>query len=979
MKKIVALALSFLMIASLLTVNVGAANRIVLEPDFSEGVATGFKVSGGVIEDGVFTSHKVNTLYRLDYIGKMGETGTHKIYFDYLCDTEIKGEVMTMFLGLRRKNETAIGNAKDGLWIAMKNGNVGMMVDKFPQVQYVETGLTTADFTRMYFEDSPETGEIKIYMDNNKTNKKKQLVATVEIEIGAETTTVKMYGAKKEDGVKITSNLPYALAKSGYTCWWSHCAEEIKVKDIYLEYDEYERPKYYAADPLAYNDALTDTWVATDDLGRTTPTSEEAGSPRDVKVGMFYYLWNTGGTARDVNKAYNEGGLDAVWEILRNGGDHHYWWGEPYFGYYNMVVDEWVLRKHATMLSNAGIDYVFFDNTNGVTFSSSYMALCQAWAKMRREGLATPQIVFFMGDDYNTTTENYYEYLYRDGYYCDLWFEWDGKPLIMSKTGNIPEKYKDFFTVRESWAFNSGVNEGGLYQWQWNQEYPQIPGVDEKGNIEQVGVSVGGHPVNTRKEFAIGRSWHNDAPGNMEKEDFGFSLMETTTPLGLHYEEQWSRVFELSPKMVTITSWNEWQAGRKTDYMPGSWFANTYQVQYKNPDYNAFFVDQFNPEFSRDAEPMKGGFGDNYYWQTVQNVRQFKGVRDIPAAEGDKTIDIGGSLDQWDDVWPEYKDHVGDITHRNAPGSNSITYVNKTGRNDIDIAKVANDENYWYFYVKCAKDITAPEGTNWMNLYIDADRKFDTGWKGYDFIINRVQKSGYASVEAHNVDYKWKTLGKAAYTVQGDVLQIRVAKSLVNIDEATGFDFKWADNSTSTGEAMEFLDLGDCGPDDRFNFRYTKKQAEVKINSVTDGVVMKVNRNVGLIDGKLTKVDAANTNVTPFVYEGTTLVPVRFLAESLGAKVGWNDRTNTVTITKSADNTKDIVITLVIGEKTMTVNGQMVEIPMEAKVFDNRTFLPLRTIAEAMNKIVSWDERGIIVVSDAEATAETMNEIWIKL
>jgi len=242
-----------------------------------------------------------------------------------------------------------------------------------------------------------------------------------------------------------------------------------------------------------------------------------------------------------------------------------------------------------------------------------------------------------------------------------------------------------------------------------------------------------------------------------------------------------------------------------------------------------------------------------------------------------------------------------------------------------------------------------------------------------------VQKSGYASVEGHNVDYKWKTLGKAAYTVQGDVLQIRIAKSLLNVDEAAGFDFKWADNSTSTGEAMEFLDLGDCGPDDRFNFRYTKKQAEVKLDSAAEGVVMKVNRNVALLDGKLTKVDAANTNVTPFVYEGSTLVPVRFLAESLGAKVDWNDRTNMVTITKSADNTNDTVITLVIGEKTMKVNGEAREIPMAALVFDNRTFLPLRTIAEAMGKTVSWDERGIIVIGDAEADAAVMDEIWIKL
>ncbi|MBP5729908.1 MAG: hypothetical protein J6X19_01775, partial [Clostridia bacterium] len=34
------------------------------------------------------------------------------------------------------------------------------------------------------------------------------------------------------------------------------------------------------------------------------------------------------------------------------------------------------------------------------------------------------------------------------------------------------------------------------------------------------------------------------------------------------------------------------------------------------------------------------------------------------------------------------------------------------------------------------------------------------------------------------------------------------------------FNFKWADNSTETGNILEFMDLGEAAPDDRFNFRY---------------------------------------------------------------------------------------------------------------------------------------------------------------
>src|SRR5574344_1915113 len=43
-------------------------------------------------------------------------------------------------------------------------------------------------------------------------------------------------------------------------------------------------------------DLMADTWVATDALGRTTPTPIQAGQPRRDKrrtVGIFYITWHT--------------------------------------------------------------------------------------------------------------------------------------------------------------------------------------------------------------------------------------------------------------------------------------------------------------------------------------------------------------------------------------------------------------------------------------------------------------------------------------------------------------------------------------------------------------------------------------------------------------------------------------------------------------------------------------------------------------
>ncbi len=41
----------------------------------------------------------------------------------------------------------------------------------------------------------------------------------------------------------------------------------------------------------------------------------------------------------------------------------------------------------------------------------------------------------------------------------------------------------------------------------------------------------------------------------------------------------------------------------------------------KNP---FMFVDQYNAEFNRTIQPMKGGYTDNYYMQMAQNIRRYK-------------------------------------------------------------------------------------------------------------------------------------------------------------------------------------------------------------------------------------------------------------------------------------------------------------------------------------------------------------------
>lgn len=79
-------------------------------------------------------------------------------------------------------------------------------------------------------------------------------------------------------------------------------------------------------------------------------------------------------------------------------------------------------------------------------------------------------------------------------------------------------------------------------------------------------------------------------------------------------------------------------------------------------------------------------------------------------------------------------------------------------------------------------------------------------------------------------------------------------------------------------------------------------------------------------------------------------VPVRFVSEALGAKVGWNATTKTVTVDLDSNR-----VVLVLGSKKYTVNGVEKQMDTAAERVGGRTFVPLRFISEGLDASVKWD------------------------
>ncbi len=188
-----------------------------------------------------------------------------------------------------------------------------------------------------------------------------------------------------------------------------------------------------------------------------------------------------------------------------------------------------------------------------------------------------------------------------------------------------------------------------------------------------------------------GRSWHDN-----HKDERPDAVL-----YGLNFAEQWERALKVDPEFIFITGWNEWIAMRLPEF-----------AGVREP---VMFVDQFSQEFSRDTEPMKGGHGDNYYYQMIDGIRRFKGVRPAPPLSNPKTIQIDGAFGDWADVQPEFRDDRGDTMHRNHPGYDKAgQYVNTTGRNDFVSLKVAPRRRRGVLLRRTDKPITPRTGTNWM-------------------------------------------------------------------------------------------------------------------------------------------------------------------------------------------------------------------------------------------------------------------------
>ena len=589
-------------------------------------------------------------------------------------------------------------------------------------------------------------------------------------------------------------------------------------------------------------DILPDTWVATDAFGRVMPNAEEAPLRTDKTrtVGIFYVTWHDEGKyglkapyGGDVTRTLQEAPearFQANHPAWKEGSLH---WGEPEAGYF-LSQDRWLIRRDLSMLADAGVDVLILDVTNAVLYWDEWAVLFEEMQKMRDLGNTVPQFCFwaFNGNVVSVVTQ-LYERIYKEERAKDFWFQWEGKPLLLYNAEpnhdangggyaveGYPQEICDFFTLRNMWW--------GYYEWgghryvgtedNWSFGYEmndgRVAGMNpadlasrHNGRLEEMAVTPAQHPVSI-----TGKSWRRqtkepplnqyDLPDSAYVPWMGRTVAHPEG-YGIYFQDRWDEALSVDPDFIYINDWNEWTAGKyRSSLAPGSTTepGPTTFLGRENPFY---FVDQYNAEFNRTIQPMKGGYTDSYYMQMVQNIRRYKGVRPQPLTRGFKTT-------------ARYFDTRGDVLHRDHNGYGGLHYTDTTGRNDIIEATVCVVRKDLIFTVAAADNLTSKTDTNWMLLYIDADCNTATGWEGFDFFIADGKLCRYDATNS-----SWVTVTSVKAAVDGSQLVITVPRKALGLNaDSFTLDFKWADNPTDPFDIISISTTGDTAPNRRFRYRF---------------------------------------------------------------------------------------------------------------------------------------------------------------
>ena len=146
--------------------------------------------------------------------------------------------------------------------------------------------------------------------------------------------------------------------------------------------------------------------------------------------------------------------------------------------------------------------------------------------------------------------------------------------------------------------------------------------------------------------------------------------------------------------------------------------------------------------------------------------------------------------------------------------------------------------------------------------------------------------------------------------------------------------------------------------------------AETAAPAFSGSIVLYVGSPEALINGVSSRIDE-NPAVVPFIENSRTLMPLAFVAKTLGFSVEWLPDTREVILKQDG-----LKLEFKLGSKIMKNNGKAIEMETAAISRNGRTVVPIFYVAKAMNIQVTYD-RGLIILDSAKTYSLTADKEYI--
>lgn len=198
-----------------------------------------------------------------------------------------------------------------------------------------------------------------------------------------------------------------------------------------------------------------------------------------------------------------------------------------------------------------------------------------------------------------------------------------------------------------------------------------------------------------------------------------------------------------------------------------------------------------------------------------------------------------------------------------------------------------------------------------------------------------------------NKEYKAEDLKEAAKgikeMIKGSSLSEKTTFGENKFNQEIAFKFNFAD----------FVKVSVKGNVD------TVKDENVKINFPTSVKKLTMDEYMNLIMPKMNVVTVRvngeditfeDPEALPKIMNNRTMLAARAFYEKIGAKVDWNGKARTVTVSKDKDK-----IVLTIGSNKALVNGKEVALDSAATIVNDKTYIPVRFVSEAFGYKVKYD------------------------